>query len=65
MAADWCALGGKVSYDPVLLPSVGNSLLNHFGPLLSDQGDAISWLTDRLSAGSRPGPNCRALPLLP
>ncbi|CAM5635371.1 lipase family protein [Streptomyces fumanus] len=64
MAADWCALGGKVSYDPVLLPSVGNSLLNHFGPLLSDQGDAISWLTDRLS-GEPAGSNCRALPLLP
>ncbi|MFF5105161.1 lipase family protein [Streptomyces sp. NPDC000134] len=64
MAADWCALGGKVSYDPVLLPSVGNALLNHFGPLLSDQGDAISWLTDRLS-GEPAGSNCRVLPLLP
>ncbi|MFF8449684.1 lipase family protein [Streptomyces leeuwenhoekii] len=64
MAVDWCRLGGNVTYAPVVLPDVGRGLLNHFGPLLADQGDAISWLTDRLS-GEPAAANCRTLPLLP
>ncbi|NEY33688.1 prolyl oligopeptidase family serine peptidase [Streptomyces sp. PRKS01-65] len=64
MAVDWCRLGGNVTYAPVVLPDVGRELLNHFGPLLTDQGDAISWLTDRLS-GEPAAANCRTLPLLP
>jgi hypothetical protein len=49
MAADWCALGGRVVYAPIDLPAVGSPLLNHFAPLIADQGTAVSWLTDRLS----------------
>jgi hypothetical protein len=64
MAVDWCRLGGNVTYAPVVLPDVGRGLLNHFGPLLSDQGDALSWLMDRLS-GKPATANCRTLPLLP
>lgn len=64
MAADWCRLGGNVTYIPVILPDVGRGLLNHFGPLLTDQGEAVAWLTDRLS-GKPAASNCRALPLLP
>jgi pimeloyl-ACP methyl ester carboxylesterase len=64
MAADWCALGGQVDYEPVLLPNVGDKLVNHFGALLADQGEAISWLTDRL-AGKPAASDCRTLPLQP
>ncbi|MGP2442784.1 lipase family protein [Streptomyces sp. JW3] len=64
MAADWCALGGQVDYEPVLLPNVGDKLINHFGALLADQGAAISWLTDRL-AGKPATSDCRTLPLQP
>jgi alpha-beta hydrolase superfamily lysophospholipase len=64
MAADWCALGGQVDYEPVLLPNVGDKLINHFGALLADQGAAVSWLTDRL-AGKPATSDCRALPLQP
>ncbi|MFI1753931.1 lipase family protein [Streptomyces sp. NPDC020571] len=64
LAADWCAKGGKVTYVPVLLPGVGSGLLNHFGPLLTDQGNALSWLTDRLS-GEPAGSNCWSMPAQP
>ncbi|MGW4551218.1 lipase family protein [Streptomyces violaceorubidus] len=64
LAVDWCAKGGKVTYTPVLLPNVGSGLLNHFGPLLTDQGNAISWLTDRLS-GEPAGSNCWSMPVQP
>lgn len=64
LAADWCAKGADVTYKPVALPSLGSALINHVTPLLTDQGDAISWLTDRLEA--KPAlSNCAALPLLP
>ncbi|WP_406124100.1 lipase family protein [Streptomyces sp. NBC_00989] len=64
LARDWCALGGDVTYKAVVLPSVGSALLNHFAPLLTDQGDAISWLTDRLAG--RPAPsNCWTMPVQP
>jgi dienelactone hydrolase len=49
MAVHWCRLGGNVTYAPVLLAGAGSPLLNHFGPLLADQGTAIDWLTNRLA----------------
>ncbi|MFD8431078.1 lipase family protein [Streptomyces coelicoflavus] len=64
LAVDWCDKGGKVTYVPVLLPGVGSGLLNHFGPLLADQGNAVSWLTDRLS-GEPAGSNCWSMPVQP
>ncbi|MER5433277.1 alpha/beta fold hydrolase [Streptomyces sp. NPDC002588] len=64
LAVAWCAKGADVSYRPVVLPSVGRALLNHFAPLLTDQGDAIAWLADRLT-GRPATSNCPALPLLP
>ncbi|MBT2415084.1 alpha/beta fold hydrolase [Streptomyces sp. ISL-12] len=64
MAAGWCALGGQVDYEPVVLPNVGDKLINHFAALLADQGEAVSWLTDRL-AGEPAASDCRTLPLQP
>ncbi|CAM5236755.1 lipase family protein [Streptomyces violaceorubidus] len=64
LAVDWCAKGGQVTYVPVLLPGVGSGLLNHFAPLLTDQGNAIAWLTNRLS-GEPAGSNCRSMPVQP
>jgi hypothetical protein len=64
LALDWCALGGDVTYKAVVLPGVGSALLNHFAPLLTDQGDAISWLTDRL-AGRPTVSNCWTMPAQP
>ncbi|MFI8307586.1 lipase family protein [Streptomyces sp. NPDC085927] len=64
LAVDWCAKGADVTYKAVVLPNVGSALLNHFAPLLTDQGDAVDWLTDRL-AGKRATSNCRSMPLQP
>ncbi|WP_399881291.1 lipase family protein [Streptomyces sp. BBFR51] len=64
LAVDWCRKGAEVTYVPVLLPGVGSGLLNHFAPLLTDQGNAISWLTDRLS-GEPAGSNCWSMPVQP
>ena len=64
LAADWCRRGGKVVYDPIVLAGGGSPLLNHFGPLLTDQGAAVDWLTNRL-AGRPAISNCGMLPLLP
>jgi pimeloyl-ACP methyl ester carboxylesterase len=64
LAVDWCAKGADVTYKPVVLPGVGSALINHVTPLLTDQGDAISWLTDRLDAKPATS-NCAALPVLP
>ena len=64
MAVSWCREGGDVTYVPVVLPSVGRALLNHFAPLLADQGAAVSWLADRL-AGQPAGSNCSTLPVQP
>ncbi|MEU6029276.1 lipase family protein [Streptomyces tauricus] len=64
LAVDWCRKGADVTYKPVVLPNVGSALLNHFAPLLTDQGDAIDWLTDRLS-GERATSNCWSLPVQP
>lgn len=64
LALDWCAKGADVTYKAVVLPSVGSALLNHFAPLLTDQGAAISWLTDRL-AGKPTASNCWTMPVQP
>ncbi|MFE9453702.1 lipase family protein [Streptomyces sp. NPDC006739] len=64
LAVDWCRAGADVTYVPVLLPGVGRALLNHFAPLLSDQGAAIAWLTDRLS-GRPAASTCWSLPAQP
>ncbi|MFI5967616.1 lipase family protein [Streptomyces asoensis] len=64
LAVAWCAKGVDVTYKPVVLPGLGRSILNHVTPLLTDQGDAISWLTDRLK--DRPvTSNCALLPFMP
>ncbi|MCX0246685.1 lipase family protein [Streptomyces drozdowiczii] len=65
LAVDWCRKGGDVTYDAVILPNLGDKILtNHMVPLLTDQGDAISWLTDRL-AGKRTTSNCWSMPIQP
>ncbi|MFF5185980.1 lipase family protein [Streptomyces sp. NPDC000345] len=64
LAVAWCAKGADVTYKPVVLPSLGRSLINHFTPLLTDQGDAIAWLSDRLD-GRPATSNCSTLPLRP
>ncbi|GAA3383029.1 lipase family protein [Cryptosporangium minutisporangium] len=64
MAADWCGRGGDVVYAPINLPKTPSPLLNHFGPLLSDQGTAVNWLTDRL-AGRPATSTCSTLPQQP
>jgi dienelactone hydrolase len=65
LVVDWCGKGGNVTYAPVVLPNLGNKILtNHLTPLITDQGDAVSWLTDRL-AGRAASSNCWALPLMP
>ncbi|MFC5906715.1 lipase family protein [Streptacidiphilus monticola] len=65
LALDWCRKGADVTYAPIVLPNLGDKLLtNHLAPLLTDQGDAISWLTDRLS-GRSASSSCGLLPLLP
>ncbi|MEU4693924.1 lipase family protein [Actinoplanes sp. NPDC023714] len=64
MAANWCKLGGRVVYDPVVLAWTVSPLINHFGPLLTDQGPAVDWLGNRL-AGSAAASTCAILPLQP
>ncbi len=66
LAVDWCKLGGNVTYKPILLPNLGDKvvLTNHFLPLIADQGDALDWITDRVS-GKSTGNNCLFLPLMP
>ncbi|MFC7811226.1 lipase family protein [Streptomyces olivaceus] len=61
LAVDWCAEDAEVSYVPVRLPNLGSGLLNHVTPLLADQGNALDWLTDRLS-GKPADSNCADLP---
>ncbi|WP_069770279.1 alpha/beta fold hydrolase [Streptomyces sp. LUP30] len=64
LAVAWCAKGVDVTYKPVILPGVGRALINHFTPLLVDQGAAIAWLADRLD-GEPATSNCSTLPLRP
>ncbi|MFE7757406.1 lipase family protein [Streptomyces sp. NPDC057429] len=65
LAVDWCRKGGNVTYEAVVLPDLGDKLLtNHLAPFLTDQGSAVSWLTDRL-AGRAVTSNCWSMPLQP
>ncbi|QGZ51459.1 triacylglycerol lipase [Streptomyces sp. QHH-9511] len=62
LAVDWCRNGGNVTYEAINLPNLGDRILtNHLAPLITDQGEAISWLTDRLE-GKATTSNCWALP---
>lgn len=62
LAVDWCRKSGNVTYEAVSLPDLGDKLLtNHLAPLLTDQGAAISWLTDRLE-GKPATSNCWTMP---
>jgi hypothetical protein len=65
MAVDWCRKGGNVTYKAIALPNLGDKILtNHMVPLLTDQGDAIDWLKDRLE-GKAAGSNCWSMPIQP
>lgn len=65
LAVDWCRKGGSVTYDAVILPNLGDKILtNHLVPFITDQGDAISWMTDRLS-GKPAASNCWSMPIQP
>lgn len=65
LAVDWCRKGGDITYDAVVLPNLGDKILtNHLVPLLTDQGEAIGWLTDRL-AGKPSTSNCWSMPIQP
>ena len=62
LAVDWCRKDGNVTYQAVNLPNLGDKILtNHLAPLITDQGTAISWLTDRLE-GKPATSNCRTMP---
>ncbi|GAA2318437.1 alpha/beta fold hydrolase [Streptomyces hawaiiensis] len=62
LAVDWCRKGGNVTYAAVNLPNLGDRILtNHLAPLITDQGAAISWLTDRLE-GKPTTSNCSTMP---
>ncbi|WP_455567439.1 lipase family protein [Streptomyces caelestis] len=62
LAVDWCRKGGNVTYEAVDLPNLGDRILtNHLAPLFTDQGEAISWLTDRLE-GEPAVSNCWTMP---
>lgn len=65
LAVDWCRKGAKVAYVPVALPNLGDKLLtNHLVPLITDQGDAVAWMADRL-AGKTTTSQCWKLPVQP
>jgi len=65
LAVDWCRKDAKVTYVPVVLPNLGDKLLtNHLAPLLTDQGDAVAWMADRL-AGKTTTSGCWKLPVQP
>jgi len=65
LAVDWCRKGADVTYEAVLLPNLGDKILtNHLAPYLTDQGAAISWMTDRLS-GKKAYSNCWSMPVQP
>lgn len=65
LAKDWCAKGVNVKYQPIIqLFGSGGTALNHLGPMLTNSGDAHTWLTDRLSGKSAKS-NCSSLWMLP
>ncbi|MFJ8467754.1 lipase family protein [Streptomyces swartbergensis] len=62
LAVDWCRKNGNVTYTAVNLPNLGDKILtNHLAPLITDQGAAISWITDRLE-GKPTTSNCATMP---
>ncbi|MEU8092494.1 MULTISPECIES: lipase family protein [Micromonospora] len=65
LAVDWCRKGGNVTYQAISLPNLGDKILtNHLVPLITDQGDAVAWMSDRL-AGRTAYSNCWTMPLQP
>lgn len=65
LAVDWCGRGANVTYTAIVMPSLGDkSLLNHIAPLITDQGDAINWMADRL-VGLPVLSNCWTMPVQP
>ncbi|WP_431880461.1 lipase family protein [Micromonospora chalcea] len=65
LAVDWCRRGGNVTYQAISLPNLGDKILtNHLVPLITDQGDAVAWMSDRL-AGRTAYSNCWTMPLQP
>jgi Secretory lipase len=65
LAVDWCHKGGDITYQPIILPNLGDKILtNHLAPLITDQGAAVSWLTGRLS-GRTASSNCWTMPVQP
>ncbi|MEU9578349.1 lipase family protein [Streptomyces chilikensis] len=65
MAVDWCRKGANVTYEAIVLPNLGDKILtNHMVPLLTDQGEAIGWLKDRLEGRSAVS-NCWSMPIQP
>ena len=65
LAADWCALGARVTYVPVVQPlASGGTAINHLAPYVSDNLAAQRWIVDRLS-GAGAGGNCGRLATMP
>ncbi|WP_174536949.1 lipase family protein [Micromonospora chalcea] len=65
LAVDWCRKGGNVTYQAISLPNLGDKILtNHLVPLITDQGEAVAWMSDRL-AGRTAYSNCWTMPLQP
>ena len=65
LAVDWCGKGSNVTYAPLSNPSAGTkSILNHAGPLITDQSAARDWVVDRL-AGKPAASNCGSIAGMP
>lgn len=65
LAVDWCGQGANVTYAPLNNLSFGTkSILNHLGPLVTDQGAARDWIVDRL-AGKPAASNCGSISSMP
>lgn len=61
LAVDWCGRGANVTYAPLSNPNMGpKSLLNHAGPLFTDQATARDWVVARL-AGKGASSNCGSI----
>ena len=57
-------LSQKRARELVNTPVYDKILTNHLAPYLTDQGAAISWMTDRLS-GKKAYSNCWSMPVQP
>ncbi|TQL68621.1 secretory lipase [Nocardioides albertanoniae] len=63
LAVDWCGQGAAVTYQPIVLPNLGDKLItNHIAPLLADQTAAIDWLTGLVGGDAPAASNCATLP---